>query len=420
MGSNKEIQNLLLDSLRHTPPHDLAERLEKCSITGWQALVALAVEQQVAALLYHRLKTHNCEAALPSEIRQLLQKSHRVNASRNMQIYHALGQLLAALQKQQIPVLVLKGAHLGATVYESIALRSMVDMDILVQEANIMTAVEQLHALGYQPETPWRSLDAYLTYRHHVPPFIHPNKVPVIELHWQVTPPNRGYAIPVEQLWSHRRAAMLNGISAEGLCPEDLLIHVCVHATYHHWFQHGVRSLCDIAELLRYYGDTLDWETVRARAAAWQCERGVYLALSAAQQLLGVDIPNPLVASLYSMKPTPFTRDELQGLLFPEQRASIVTPDSYFWSFLHKPTLASGVRSLRERLFLSPKEMATKYAIGVNSPWLYYYYGVRFKDLLGKFALKTWRVYFGDPNMMTMVKQQERLQQWLAGSKATP
>lgn len=419
MHTDKNIQNLLLDSLRHTPPDDLAERLLQCSLRDWQQLVGLAVEQQVAALLYQRLKTHGCEAIVPDEIRQLLQKSHRLNASRNMRIYHALGQLLTALRERQIPVLVLKGAHLGATVYESLALRSMVDIDILVPETKIMAAVEQLNALGYQPETPWRSLDAYLTYRHHVPPFIHPDKMATVELHWQVTPPKRGYTIPVDELWLHRRQIMLNGTSTEGLCPEDLLIHVCVHATYHHWFQNGVRSLCDIAELLRHYKNGFDWEVVLARATTWECQRGVFLALSAAQQLLGVDIPQQIVVNLHSTPSTPFAREELQELLFPEQRSSIVSPDSYFWSFLHNPTLASGARTLRERLFLSPKEMATKYTISVNSPWRYYYYGVRFKDLLGKFALKTWRVYFGDPNMTTMVKQQERLQHWLEEQNLT-
>lgn len=419
MDSSKNIQTLLLDILRHTPPNDLGERLAHCSTTSWNKLVALAIEQQVAALLYHRLRGHGCEATLPDEIRQQLQKNYRLNVSRNMHIYHALGQLLTTFQEKEIPVLVLKGAHLGATAYESIALRSMADIDILVSEANIMAAVEQLNALGYQPETPWRSLDAYLTYRHHVPPFIHPNKFPVIELHWRVSAPNLGYPIPVDELWSHCKPIRLNRIAAEGLCLEDLLIHVCIHATYHHWFQNGIRSLCDIAELLRHDGNSFDWEVFMERVAAWKCQRGVYLALSAAHELLGVEIPKQVLANLYATEPTPFTRDELQQLLFPEQRSTVVSSDSYFWSFLQNPTLATGARTLRERLFLSPKEMATKYAIAVNSPWLYYYYGVRFKDLLGKFALKTWRVYFGDTKMMTTVKQQERLKHWLEESKAT-
>jgi hypothetical protein len=162
MDSIKPISDLLLAGLRHVPPHGLAERLAHCSIAEWEELVVLATEQQVAPLLYHRLKGHGYETAIPTAIRDRLKKQYQNNVVRNMRLYHAIRQLVGTLQDQQIPVLILKGAYLAATVYESIALRAMVDLDILVPEAKLAAAVEQMNTLGYRPATPWLSLDAYL------------------------------------------------------------------------------------------------------------------------------------------------------------------------------------------------------------------------------------------------------------------
>jgi hypothetical protein len=413
MDSIETIPDLLLACLRHLPPNDLAERLAQCSVAEWEELVVLSTEQQVAALFYHRLKAHGCEATMPIAIQKQLKKLYQGNVVRNMRRYHALGQLVHALHNQQIPVLILKGANLAATVYESIALRAMVDIDILIPEANIAAAVEQFTALGYRPKTPWLSLEAYLTNRHHIPPFIHPDAFVSVELHWRITPPNRGYAIPVAELWSRAKPATVNGVITEGLSAEDLLLHICVHATYHHWFQHGVRSLCDIAELLRHYATDLNWDMITARAIAWELQPGVFLALSAAQQLLGVNIPTEVLARLNPNQHPPFSTDELYVLLFPEHRSLIESPTSHFWKFLKKSNLAAKAQMLVERIFISPEEMATKYAIAIDSPWRYFYYGVRLRDLLGRFGHRVWRMHRGDPTMTAIDKQHVRLQHWL-------
>ncbi len=262
MNPTETTADLLLACLRQTPPDDLAAQLAQCSAEQWGQLLALAVEQNVPSLLHHRLKSHGYETLIPAAIGQTLQKKYYGIALRNMRLYQELGKLTEALNTQGIGNLVLKGAHLAAGVYESIALRTMVDIDIMVQQADLPAAIQQIQALGYQPVTPILALDTYLGYRHHLPPFVHPNAVASVEIHWTITRANHSYTISMEELWARTQPITLTNVATQGLCPEHLLLHVCMHATYHHWFQQGIRSLCDIDQIISRYKNQLNWDEV--------------------------------------------------------------------------------------------------------------------------------------------------------------
>lgn len=416
MYTTETICHTLLACLHHTPTNHLSQHLSQLSLEQWQQLIALADEHQVAALFYHRLKAHGYDVLAPTEIRQILQKTYYRNVFRNVKLYQEFREIITALQSEKIPTLVLKGAHLAATVYSSIALRSMIDIDIMVPPTDLSKAIEQLSTLGYQPSTPWRSLDAYLTYKHHVPPFTHPNAVASLELHWRITQPHRSYSIPMADLWERSTTATINGLAVQVFCPEDLLLHVCMHASYHHWFQQGVRFLCDITEIVHHHGERLDWDAIVQRATAWEWQRGVYLALAAAQQLLGAPIPAHVLKKLNRDQHIAFQMDELQTLLFPEHPDLLASPTEYFLDFLKTPELSTKMRLLTDRLFLSRQEMAVTYNLEPGSRWLYFYYVRRFKDLAARFAHRTWRMWVGDPAMHTVTGQQKKLQYWLEES----
>ena len=416
MSTTETISQTLLTCLRHTPTVQPNPSLSQLSPTQWEQLITLADAHQVTVLLYHRLKAHGGEALTPPAVWQSLQKTYYKNVFRNIKLYQELREITTALDEQKIPTLILKGAHLAATVYESIALRSMVDIDIMVPPHELTKAVEQLKALGYQPSTPWLSLDAYLTYNHHVPPFVRPNTVTILELHWRITRPQRAYSIPMDELWQRSTPITANGVTLQGFCPEDLLLHVCMHATYHHWFQQGVRFLCDVTEIIHRYGDQLDWDAIVQRAVAWEWQRGVFLALAAAQQLLGAQIPADVLKSLNRDECITFQVDELHALLFPEHPELLHSPTEYFLDFLKTPHVSAKLRLFTERLFLSRQEMAVKYAVDPHSRRLYFYYLLRFRDLAARFTHKTWRMWFGDPAMRTVTGQQEKLQEWLEQS----
>ena len=75
------------------------------------------------------------------------------------------------------------------------------------------------------------------------------------------------------------------------LSPEDLLLHLCLHASFTHRFRVGLRACWDILETVNHYGQAIDWDLVVRRAQAWGIGRYVYLTLRLVRDLLGAGDP---------------------------------------------------------------------------------------------------------------------------------
>ncbi len=413
MNSHDTTSTLLLACLRRTPPEDLAVQLAGLAPAQWTELIELAVEQTVPSLLYHRLKSHGYETLLPSAAQQTLQKKYYGIALRNMRLYQELGKITEAFNQQAIASVVLKGAHLAATVYETIALRTMGDIDIMMHQADLPAAIQQIQALGYRPIEPLLAIEDYLDYRHHLPPFVHPNAVATVEIHWTITSSIRTYTISMDKLWLHRIPITVANVATHGFCPEHLLLHVCMHATYQHQLRQGVRFLCDIAEIVQRYGNALDWDAITQQAIAWKWQRGLFLALYATQKLLGAPIP---ASVLHSLNPTARVVADiptLQAMLFPIDRTLTSDSSPNFLSLYTAPQLSARLRLIQQRLFLPRKLLAVIYNVAPQSPWLPFYYVVRIQDLLRRYCHKLWRMWRGDHTIITIAGQNDQLQYWL-------
>jgi Uncharacterised nucleotidyltransferase len=82
----------------------------------------------------------------------------------------------------------------------------------------------------------------------------------------------------------------LAGYSVPSLCPDDLLLVLCVHAAKHVWAQ--VSGLCDIAKLAM--SQRIDWDAVWQRASGLGIRRIVALNFLLAQHLLDATLPIPI------------------------------------------------------------------------------------------------------------------------------
>ena len=258
------LHDLLLACLRTAPTPMLSADLAQLLPSDWQQLLKLSEQQQIAPLLYHRLKEHQLLELVAPAVRQQLHQLQLTNSVRNLRIYHELRLLATALQTAHIPCIVLKGAHLAMAVYPNPALRYMADLDLLVQQADLPAAVALLREQGYVPLTPI-VVEAQLHVGRHLPPFKHPERVACVEIHWTITLPNRTYTTEMAGFWAQAQPVTLVTLSTRGLCVEDLLLHICIHATYQHYFAQDVRFLCDLDAIVRRY-PALNWQTITTRA----------------------------------------------------------------------------------------------------------------------------------------------------------
>ena len=285
----------------------VASRTPEMSAAEWGRVVLAARRHQVGPLLYSRLCATGAIADVPESVREALHRDFLKHAVRNALLYEELGSIVRALSQEGIPVVVLKGGFLAATVYDHIGHRPMGDLDLLVPRSQLMAATAAVRRLGYGfeingempcPDTP-EAMETWVTRLRHVPRLFKP-PASGVELHWNLLSFDSGWTTDLEALWTRTRPLRLRDLPVHALAPEDLLLHVCLHAAHGNdiALDIGLRPLCDIAAVVRRYGGEMDWTQFCTRAREWNGARGAVVTLGLAADLLGAPVPPHCLSAL--------------------------------------------------------------------------------------------------------------------------
>lgn len=393
---------LLLYCLRVVPDEAGDGRIETLSSSEWDVLVEEAGRYGVAPLLYHRLRTLHSKIPVPANVLARLRYFYLQSAGRSMRLYHELGNVLRLLRQADIPVIVLKGAHLAEVVYGNRALRPMGDVDVLVHQDDLMRVEAVLLGMGYAPAECHRQIakdNCNFDYGL-------PNREFFVEVHWNFLPSTYRFKMDIDGQWERSRQANIAGVEVSVLCPEDLLLYLCLHASKH-LFEMGLKPLYDIFETIRYYGKEIDWKQVQLRGEQSGEAKCVYLTFRLARELSGASVPDDLMKAI---KPGDF--DERFIVLAKERIFAYGHWDSdglslsrniaQIWRskrLLNKATL------LLRRGFPSLKEMARMYPAPSDSIRIYFYYPVRIKDLLLRYGRQVWRLFGWNEGMRNLARQ---------------
>jgi hypothetical protein len=234
-----------------------------------------------------------------------------------------------------------------------------------------------------------------------------PNRELFVEVHWNFLPSMYRFKIDIDGQWERSRQAIIAGVEVSVLCPEDLLLYLCLH-TSKHLFEMGLKPLYDIFETIRYYGKEIDWKQVQLRSEQWGEAKCVYLTFRLARELLGASIPDDLTKAI---KPSDF--DERFMVLAKEQifayrhrnsdGLSLSPNIAQLWG--SKRLLNKGTLFLR-RAFPSPEEVTRMYPAPSDSIRIYFYYPVRIKDLFLRHGRQVWRLLRGDEEMQALAKRE--------------
>ncbi|MCS7260401.1 MAG: nucleotidyltransferase family protein [Anaerolineae bacterium] len=369
----------------------------------WQHVARCAIQSGTAALLYGRLVQTGLIDALPSPEAQLLRRAYLETAASNVRLGYWLRRVLEALAAADIPVVLLKGAHLAWFVYPHPGWRPMGDVDVLVQPVDLARLGDSLAPLGIHPlpdhyqqvEQPMRHV-SYAT----------PRGV-LFEFHTALLNPDWPVCFDYAALWAATREVAYAGMPVRVLAPEHLLLHLCAHL-FSHRALGSLLGLCDIAETVRHYRTTLDWPAVVRQSTEWGLERCVGLALQVAHTLLAVPVP---LEVLWRLRPEDAPVDAVTTVI-----TGLATPDD-IWRFEPVTQLWSGrtssqrLRTLMRAAFAPRRELAYTYRVPAGSPRILLYYPLRWVTRLGKVLPLLWAMLRRDPRMAQRVAQQNRWSQ---------
>lgn len=260
--------------------------------TRWEASGADAMADPVAARWLPLVGWNLRGATVGETARAAFREGHRRVWTSNMRLSVAAGPALAALASADVPVIVLKGAALAWTVYDSVGLRPIGDVDILVQPGQLTQAFHALSSDGWRPSHPIADRDLLLRHAVNVWRFPHG----AIDLHGYVLPESCWPGAD-DGLWQRARVIVTPEWTARRLSPADQLLHVCLHGL--RWSPvHAAHWIADAVQILRREGHDLDWAVVvreaTSRGLAFQMREALRLVQAVGRQA----VPSATLAAL--------------------------------------------------------------------------------------------------------------------------
>ncbi|MCB2264136.1 MAG: nucleotidyltransferase family protein [Candidatus Thiosymbion ectosymbiont of Robbea hypermnestra] len=373
------LQHLLLDllSTRRTVAPGLIARLGG---GDWRCIMEMAYRHRLHPMLHWRFEQAPQRSELPKEIVEDL-ATNFANATRyGLLVQRELLLVHRRLEAAKIPHIFLKGAFLAFFCYPNPALRPLRDLDILVPKTMAVQAFEILHDAGYLwSEQSRKPTEDAMEVDKHLPPLWSPETEIHVEIHIRLFVPEGTAAgcftfSDESALWQRRIHRNLMDTAIPFLCATDLLLHLILHGAYDHHFGNGPLLFSDIAYLLEK--ETIDWPLFWQLARDTSSSRGCLLVLGMVERYFG--------AQLIQWPSTAKDGYEITPELMESAALLTLQVNKYIldWEGVHQKTTVDKIREIRNRFFPSKKAIATQYPTTETSPFIYFWYFVKWCRIL--------------------------------------
>ena len=254
---------------------------------NWDMLLDIANLERMLPLLYKNLILIS-PTKVPPAIIMRLRNEFLLNSSRNLFLTRELLFIIDNFDAKGIPIMPFKGPVLAEQVYGDIALRSFVDLDLLIPEREYNRAEELLQSLGYLNDlklTPAQNA-AFLKSEHHHH-FGNYKTGTLIELHWRISSSLFSLQPDLSGAWNRAGITTILGKKVPSLSPEDTLLILCEHGARHQWSQ--LSWVYDVAGMVE--AKKINLPRLIEQAERIGKERPLLLGLLLARDLLDTDLP---------------------------------------------------------------------------------------------------------------------------------
>ena len=282
-------QTLILSCCKRfikTEERTVLQKLIKTDV-NWNDLLNEARSLEIIHLLWWAFKDLDL-SSIPQDITGQLKFDYKQNFARNVVLSDRLAWLCRTFEENAIPFVPVKGLILAAQTFPSDALRSLCDLDVLIQPENLHKAFQILSKQGLSLVGRDSLFDVDLD-KHRDVQFVGSLKGfdYVLELHWKF----KDTFLRLEQdvVWNNLVDYEWNGQRLLAFSPELTLIHLIHHLHYQGF---TLKILMDVAATLKTYESSLDWDKVLKLSNNFKMRWCVYLALECACRLIDQSYPD--------------------------------------------------------------------------------------------------------------------------------
>lgn len=260
-------------------------------VTDWEVVRRMALAHGVFPSLYRRV-ANTCPEAVPAEVLADWLGLYKIQARRNFRLTTELIQVLSCLESHGIIAVPYKGPLLAAAAYGDIALRQFVDLDILVNRKDLRQARDLLVARGYRLRYSFTEKQERMHLKNAVEfTFEHPQRT-MLDVHFRFAADYLGGGPDPGEVLARRVPVQILGKTVYSLHPEDNLLMLCQHGTFHAWSKLG--GVNDVAHVLQSQA-SWDWSGLLQRAGKCGLRRQFLLGVSLAQALMGAPVPQEIL-----------------------------------------------------------------------------------------------------------------------------
>lgn len=260
----------------------------------WEDFIKAAEEQLVLPALQSRLRELGPSAKPPHDISDFFSAVEELNLERNDAIFTELATVASLLNAVGIEPVLLKGAAYCVTgVYPNTALRYLWDVDLLIAEPQLLTAVTTLKQNGFASEEGYRLGH----FRHHHPPLQRKGAVH-FELHHSLGMGICRTLLPASEMLEHSSLQDFRGTRVRIPSPDHMMAHLIMHSQcqhpYHERIWPPLRAMYDLVLLRRRFDGEIDWSSIERRFRQSGQAGVLALHLLQVREVLGNETPFPI------------------------------------------------------------------------------------------------------------------------------
>jgi len=275
------------------------EKVSSLSLSQWDLLLRHARESRMLSRLAYEVYQYSDLENIPEKVQMHLDSAITFAKRQRQVVKWEVRRITEALHELDMPMVILKGgAYVMADLPAALG-RVFTDIDILVPKENIEAVEQGLFAAGWVT-THLDKYDQryYRQWMHELPPMLHHQRKSILDVHHNILP-ETSKAVPDARLLLNDIKPLDGAGKRYVLSPADMIIHSATHLFYDGEFDHGLRDLLDMHDLITAFKtEEKFWQQLLTRASQLNLGRPLFYALKHVKRLYHTDVPDNVLQSL--------------------------------------------------------------------------------------------------------------------------
>lgn len=276
----------------------------KLSLRDWETVIRQARVSSLLVRLATRLQEEDLYDSVPMAPRHHLQAALVLRDRQKVAVRWEVEHLAMMMASVKLPLVLLKGAAYDMAELPPGRCRVFTDFDLLVQR-DALDRVEVAALSHGWSSSQHNSYDQryYRQWMHELPPMQHIERRSVIDIHHNLVPDTASLQ-PDAGLLLAATVPCPGRDDIRVLSPHDMILHSAVHLFHDGEFDHGLRDLFDLQDLVNHFVKSdQDWQSLTERADRLGLGRPLFYTLRYLKRCLNTAIPETAIHRLNHQKP---------------------------------------------------------------------------------------------------------------------